>query len=32
VPEIKPVVVLTLKPAGRLLAPQVVMAWSDVIW
>jgi hypothetical protein len=32
VPEIKPVAVLTVKPAGNGVAPQVVIAWSAVIW
>jgi hypothetical protein len=32
VPEIKPVVVFTVKPAGNGAAPHVVIAWSAVIW
>ena len=32
VPEIKPVAVLTVKPAGNGAAFQVVIAWSAVIW
>jgi hypothetical protein len=32
VPEINPVAVLTVKPAGNGAAPQVVIAWSAVIW
>ena len=32
VPEINPVLVFTLKPVGRPIAPQVVIAWSAVIW
>src|SRR5207249_9676293 len=32
VPEINPVVVLTVKPAGNGAAPHVVFAWSAVNW
>jgi hypothetical protein len=32
VPEIKPVDVLTVKPAGNGAAPHVLIAWSAVIW
>ena len=32
VPEIKPFAVLTVKPAGNGVAPQVVMLWFAVIW
>ena len=32
VPEIKPVDVFTLKPAGNGAAPHVLIAWSAVIW
>ena len=32
VPEINPVVVFTVKPAGNGAAPHVVIAWFAVIW
>jgi len=32
VPEIKPVDVFTVKPAGNGAAPHVLIAWSAVIW
>ena len=32
VPEIKPVIGFTVKPAGKGAAPHVLIAWSAVIW
>jgi hypothetical protein len=32
VPEIKPVLVFTVNPAGNGAAPHVVIVWSAVIW
>src|SRR5205807_6636707 len=32
VPEIKPVAIFTVRPAGNGAAPHVVIVWSAVIW